>query len=825
MLKPHPFTARVVRAGLAIVFMLVVTDPVRAEHHIRVRISGAPTESDNRLTEDLNVLLTVGGRFLGHNAKDVPIFERSEDAVRVQDTQLTVQVLDDQKEVTSEPVNQVILTYGDGAPPSADDLAIAGFKLIEDYKPGRFLVLEAVQYIEAEGIRSLAASDNVLELAPNYEMEIIEPPEPARVQEAVVIKAAAAEKHPNDPRYQELWGMRNINASAAWANRAGDNSVIVAVIDTGVDYDHPDLRANMWVNPRETRNNRDDDGNGIKDDIHGAAFLGGRTLSGNPRDLHGHGTHCAGTIAAVGNNGIGVVGVNWNVKIMALRFLGGSGNGKLSDAVRCIDYAISKGADVMSNSWGANRGAPQLQAAISRAERAGILFVAAAANDGKNIDTSNKFPAGYNNANILSIAAIAEDNSLAGFSNFGRSRVDMAAPGVRILSSIPGNGFGNKNGTSMATPHVAGAAALIWNAVPSGNKARSVKTLLMNNARPEASLRGKCVTGATLDLSFVANSRPSRPGQPDPGTGKPKPPVKPPVKPPTKPTRPPKPVQPPPPRTAPIQVANGVSKRHFGIGSAVNTGQDIISAKVTLSQEGTVILRGSACTATTWRPVTFMTGMHIDSLNGGSVIAESTRLMTLDRLHEYTTFASQAAVKLPAGTHTVHWRLKTSGPTRIMSFRGGAMLMCSVLYRGKVIDVGSAGTPASPISSTTPNSVDAKTIDGMKSFVQSLVNRTEIVNSDSSRSKSLINLIKTLESYAKGINSATSIGTATSSLLERSDSFVLSLESLASQTPWSEAMRSLQSRLLSDAKNNPTDIRTLIESAVIPALREVQSGL
>lgn len=830
MLKPHPFAARVARAGLAALFMLVLSGVVRADHHVRVKVSGAPSKFDDRLTEDLNVLLTVGGRFLGHDENDVPIYERSEDAVQVQDTQLTVQELGDQREEPDEPVNQVILTYGDKARPSADDLAIAGFKLVEDYKPGKFLVLEAVKHIEAEGVRALAASESVLELAPNYEMEIIEPPEPEQVAEAVSAQAASAQRHPNDARYQELWGMRNINAPSAWSSRTGDNSVIVAVIDTGVDYTHPDLRANMWVNSREIRDGKDNDGNGVVDDIHGAAFLGGRTRSGNPRDLHGHGTHCAGSVAAVGHNGIGVVGVSWNVKIMALRFLGGSGNGKLTDAVRCIDYAISKGADVMSNSWGANRGAPQLQAAISRAERAGILFVAAAANEGRNIDTRNKFPAGYNNANILSIAAIAEDNSLASFSNFGRTRVDMGAPGVRILSTIPGGSYGNKNGTSMATPHVAGAAALIWNAVSSGNKARSVKTLLMNNARPIPALQGRCVTGATLDLSFIANTRPT-PGpqprpRPNPNPGKPNPPVKKPPKPnPPRPNPPKKPDQPPPAKNAPIQVANGISKRHFGIGSGVNTGQDIISATVTLSQEGTVVLRGSASAATTWRPVTFMTGMHIDSLNGGAIVPESARLMTLNRLHEYATFGTQSAVKLPAGTHTVHWRLKTSGPTRIMSFRGGAMLVCSVLYRGKVIDVGSAGTPASPTNPTAPNSVDANTIDKMKSFVREVVNRPAITDSDSSRANSLDSLIKMLEDYVKKIDASTTIASATATLLKDSDSFVLSLESLASQKPWSEAMQSLQAQLLLDAKDNPLDVRALIESAVIPELRAVQSSL
>ena len=320
---------------------------------------------------------------------------------------------------------------------------------------------------------------------------------------------------PDDPSYSQLWGLENtgqtggttdadIDASAAWDVTTGSSSIVVAVIDTGVDYTHSDLAANMWTNPGEIAGNGiDDDGNGFIDDIHGFDFV---SNDGDPMDGNGHGTHVAGTIAAIGDDGSGITGVNWTSSIMALKFLSDSGSGTTSNAVRAVNYAtmmrVNYGVDirVTNNSWGGGGYSNALASAIEASGDAGILFVAAAGNYGEDADSIPHYPASYDFANVISVAATDHNDQLAGFSNYGATTVDLAAPGVAIYSTLPGNTYGTYSGTSMASPHVAGVAALAWSAVPNASMAQ-IRDAIMQGVDSLGSLSGKVITGGRLNAS------------------------------------------------------------------------------------------------------------------------------------------------------------------------------------------------------------------------------------------------------------------------------------------------------------------------------------
>lgn len=308
---------------------------------------------------------------------------------------------------------------------------------------------------------------------------------------------------PNDPRYGELWGMTNIKAPAAWDTFTGDANLVVAIIDTGIDYNHPDLAANMWINPGEIPNNGiDDDGNGYVDDIHGWDWAYG---DNNPSDVNGHGSHTAGTVGAVGNNGVGVVGVNWNIKLMALKFLSDSGSGSTSNAISALNYAVDKGVKVSNNSWGGGSYSQSLYDAIENSKSVGHLFIAAAGNNGRNNDSRPFYPASYNNNNVISVAAIDINDNRASFSNYGATSVDLGAPGVNIVSTTPNNSYSSYNGTSMAAPHVAGAAALLYGLYPTWTYGQ-VRDRVLTTARPISALNGRTVTGGTLDLAAAVGS-------------------------------------------------------------------------------------------------------------------------------------------------------------------------------------------------------------------------------------------------------------------------------------------------------------------------------
>ena len=318
---------------------------------------------------------------------------------------------------------------------------------------------------------------------------------------------------PNDPRYAELWGMNNtgqtggtpdadIDAPEAWNTGTGNNT-LVAVVDTGIDYNHEDLVGNVWVNPGEIADNGiDDDGNGYTDDIHGIDVV---NSDSDPKDDNDHGTHCSGTIAAVGNNGIGVVGVCWSARIMGLKFLSAGGYGYTSGAIECIDYGTMMGARVMNNSWGGGGYSQALYDAIERANQSNIVFCAAAGNAAANTDVSPHYPSAYTNANIIAVAASDRTDSLSSFSSYGATSVDLAAPGSAILSTIADDRYTAWNGTSMATPHCSGAAALLFS-VNSQLTAAQVKASIINNVDPKPAFTGKTVTGGRLNVAQAMES-------------------------------------------------------------------------------------------------------------------------------------------------------------------------------------------------------------------------------------------------------------------------------------------------------------------------------
>ncbi|MBC7742775.1 MAG: S8 family serine peptidase [Bdellovibrionaceae bacterium] len=316
---------------------------------------------------------------------------------------------------------------------------------------------------------------------------------------------------PNDPLLSQLWGMKNlgqvdsgggvgvagvdIDVEKAWDIETGSSKMIVAVIDTGIDFNHPDLKDNLWTNQAEAAGiaGIDDDGNGVIDDIHGYNAITG---TGDATDDHGHGSHCAGTIGAKGNDEKGIVGVNWDVQLMAVKFLDANGSGNLEDALKAIDYASRMGAKVLSNSWGGGEFSETLFEVIKNSNKLGSIFVAAAGNDASNNDTSPSYPASFEVENVFVVGAINNKGIMADFSNFGKKTVHISAPGVNIYSST-GGAYDSWSGTSMATPHVSGVAALLWAHEPQLTSLE-VMQRLMQTAKPLAGLKNKTKTGGMV---------------------------------------------------------------------------------------------------------------------------------------------------------------------------------------------------------------------------------------------------------------------------------------------------------------------------------------
>jgi len=328
---------------------------------------------------------------------------------------------------------------------------------------------------------------------------------------------------PDDPGFDDEWGLGAIRAPAAWDVTTGSPGVTVAVVDTGMDAGDPDLAPNLYTNPGESGGGRetngiDDDGDGRIDDVHGWDFVDG---DNQPQDDNGHGTHVAGTIGARGNDGNGVAGVSWSTSLMALRVLDANGSGLVSNAITAYSFAARSGARIVNASLGGS--------SYSRAERDAIaaapntLFVVAAGNDAQDNDSSPEYPCDYNLPNVVCVAASDQNDALASFSNYGDTNVDLAAPGVDIVSTWPGNQYARLSGTSMATPHVSGAAALVLAHTPDLTTA-GLRSALLSSVAPVPSLAGKVATGGRLDVA-AALAVPAPAPQPAPAPAAPPPAV------------------------------------------------------------------------------------------------------------------------------------------------------------------------------------------------------------------------------------------------------------------------------------------------------------
>lgn len=346
------------------------------------------------------------------------------------------------------------------------------------------------------------------------------------IPKQLIKKSWKATPRSRDKKIDMNWGLKNIGFFKVFSDtirpvtasvRPCSRRVVVAVIDTGIDYTHPELRENLWVNRKETGkwtppkgvktscrdkscNQIDDDNNGFADDVVGWDFVHNAPL---PFDTHGHGTHIAGIVASRGGNGIGISGVCSGVSIMALKYYDNSvlGYNNLQNTVKAIRYAIDNGANIINYSGGGSDSALPERIAIEKAQRSGLLFVAAAGNEGRNSDQIAYYPASYSLDNIVSVASINQYNHLLPSSNFGSRTVDIAAPGLGIYSTIPSMGFGRMSGTSQATAFVTGAAALLASQMRSGTKFhyKEIKKWLIKGSTPLASKRGP-LGGGILSL-------------------------------------------------------------------------------------------------------------------------------------------------------------------------------------------------------------------------------------------------------------------------------------------------------------------------------------
>ena len=356
-----------------------------------------------------------------------------------------------------------------------------------------------------------AMTDFVVYAEPNFEIKL-DDPTAISPKDSSLREDDSNPTQPNDPMFAEQWALNNIgqgggkekadlSALKAWLKSQGSKEVVVAVLDSGVDYTHPDLVSNMWLRPENVPQYKDDE-LGTINDLHG---LNAADNQSDPMDDNGHGTHCSGIIGAEGNNDEGITGINWKVKIMPLKFMGRGGFGTTKNAIESINYAIDrkqKGVNVrvINASWGSTQYSKALEDAIRAAGEAGILFVAASGNNSTDNDKRPHYPSNYNLPNVISVAALDRNDQLASFSNFGIKTVHIAAPGKDILSTWLNDSYREASGTSMATPYIAGTAALILASEPKLSVEKLRERILQSSDKID-SLNGKVESGGRINAA------------------------------------------------------------------------------------------------------------------------------------------------------------------------------------------------------------------------------------------------------------------------------------------------------------------------------------
>ena len=370
---------------------------------------------------------------------------------------------------------------------------------------GNFATLNG-ENISIKGVNSLTNHPEVEYVEPNWIIKL----NPINVSKAI-----------SDAKYAQQWGLTNtgknsggwfspgkkgedVNAEQAWTMTKGSKEITVAIIDTGIDYRHPDLKDNLWVNDLELNGTEgvDDDGNGYVDDIYGYDFANN---DADPLDGHGHGTHCSGVIGA-SHNDIGVRGVMADVKLMGIKFLTDSGSGETISAIKAIEYAVKNGAHITSNSWGGGEKSEALKEAIQAAYDAGTMFVAAAGNAKNDNDSKPTYPAAYQVDGIITVGAMDGKGNRSSFSNYGKKTVHVFAPGSNILSTVKNGGYKKMSGTSMATPFVSGVLGLLLANEP-GITIDEAKSQLMGSTVRNRSLGQYAASGRVDAFRMLKNDR------------------------------------------------------------------------------------------------------------------------------------------------------------------------------------------------------------------------------------------------------------------------------------------------------------------------------
>jgi subtilisin family serine protease len=355
-----------------------------------------------------------------------------------------------------------------------------------------------------------AMTDLVIYAEANNKIEFDDPV--PSVSSKDLLQREPIEARPNDPKFGEQWALNNlgqdggkeradIDALKAWLKTRGSSEIVVAVLDSGVDYTHPDLVGNIWFRPDNVPQYKDDE-IGTFNDFRG--FNAAENFS-DPMDDNGHGTHCAGIIGAEGDNDEGIAGVNWNVEIMPLKFMGRGGFGTTKDAIEAINYAIDRKRNgvnvrVINASWGSTMYSKALEDVIRAAGEEGILFVAAAGNATTNNDKRPHYPSNYNLPNVISVAATDKNDNLTSFSNFGLKTVHIAAPGKDIMSTWLNDDYREASGTSMAAPQVAGVAALILASEPKLS-VEKLRERILKSVDKIDSLNGKVENGGRINAA------------------------------------------------------------------------------------------------------------------------------------------------------------------------------------------------------------------------------------------------------------------------------------------------------------------------------------